>query len=355
MTPGAMSWFAALVALVGLPPSVSARGAPAGRSLQSGAATLSLYTGTRGRLGVRVSLAGQNGFEQEAPLAIGIVDAGGTETWLSDGYTTAAVHGSALVCAGILQTPNGSRFQIMDTYRALPKLGGFAVARQVSIATPSASDRGFSSQFSLSPQGETSMADDDFFAPGVWYRQNEHVPPGALASHPADAYIYLREDRLPLPLLMTRARRTGATLSLTRVGGIPTTFTGEDGLERIIDARMQFGSLGIVNVERPSPTFLFPGTEGERTYARGRGRDGRGWAYRNHPVRVGVAHTYELLIRLTRTTDYPAAVRETWRAAYALANPPVTKADLTKVLTLRSQAMVRLMSKGFAIGQTSGS
>lgn len=167
--------------------------------------------------------------------------------------------------------------------------------------------------------------------PGVWYKDNAHVPPGALAGRLTDRFFYFREDRLPLPLVMQRDRRSGVTLTLTHLGGDPTTFAGEDGLGRLTDARLQFGSVGITNTDGPAPTFLFPGTEGARTYTYGSPPIGDRWAYRSHPVRVGVPHSYRLLIQAGRAPDFPTALRRAWRTAYTLQDPPVIKVDLAKV------------------------
>ena len=55
---------------------------------------------------------------------------------------------------------------------------------------------------------------------------------------------------------------------------------------------------------------MFPGTEGERSYTYGRLRlRAIRWAYRSHPVRVGIAHHYRLLIQVGRAPDFPAALR----------------------------------------------
>lgn len=265
------------------------------------------------------------------PLAIDVVDAHGADTWLTDGYQSARLKGGDLSCAGTLQTPGGTQFHVSDTYHSLLHAGAFTMTRQVRITTPSVSDTGFGSRFCLSPGTPTAMADDDFFVPGLWYKNNAHVPPTALACRMDDQYYSFREDRLPLPLVTTRDKRTGATLTLAHIGGDPATFAGEDGLAHITDARMQFGALGVVNTDRPSPAFLFPGTEGERTYIGGGSRKSARWAYRSHPVQAGVMHSYQLLIQISRTPDFPAAVRQSWRVVYGLQNPPVVKADLAKV------------------------
>ena len=103
-----------------------------------------------------------------------------------------------------------------------------------------------------------------------------------------------------------------------------STFNGDDGLERIIDERMQFGSLGVVNRNDPSLAFIFPGSEGEKTYVAGRS-DSKRWALRSHPVKSGVRHEYTLLIDILQTGTFPQALTSTWRDCYLGVCPFVGK------------------------------
>lgn len=311
--------------------SVIAR-AGAASTLRAGPAVLSV---TPGRAGVRLSLLGIGlrpaVFAQDAPLAVEVVDKAGNAMWLTGGYQSVTRANKTLTGQGRLQTLAGTQFRITDTYQALPRLSAFALSRRVDVSVASPVDQGFSSRFSLSPAAPTEMSDCDFFAPGVWYKDNAHVPPTALASHPADRFFLFREDRLPLPLIMQRDKRSGVSLVLAHLGGVPTTFAGEDGMARIIDARMQFGALGILHGDRPAPVFQFPGTEGERTYTYGASRQGNRWTYRSHPVQAGFSHRYRLLLQISRAPDFPAALRHAWRTVYALQNPPIARVDLRKV------------------------
>lgn len=297
-----------------------------------------------GGFGIRLSSRENpqlSAFVQPKPLAISVVDADGKMVWLTGSYDKADKTKQGFSCAGALTTAHGTVFHVADTYQVEPSSGTVVLARTVTITSPSPEDKGFNSQFSLEPEAPTTLADSDCFLPGVWYKQNAHVPLRALASQMTDQFYYIREDRLPLPLVSLRNRRTGATLTLMHLGGKPTTFTGENRQARIIDDRMQFGSLGLINTDRPSPVFLFPGTEGERTSLGGSSTEKGRWAYRCHPVEVGVPHAYTLRIELRRTEDFPDAVRQAWRAAYSEAAPPTLNVTLDKVY----QESIRLLSR----------
>ena len=269
-------------------------------------------------------------YVQSEPLAIEVVDDGGKTHWLYGGYASASTTHQTITAQGTLTSSRGTVFSITDTFGVLPNQGAFTLTREVTVVMAGA-DSGFGSRFSLKPERRTAMSDCDFFAPGLWYKGNTQVPPSALAAGPDDVSYSFREDRLPLPMMMLRDRRSGATLTLAHLDGTPTTFAGEDGLDRITDARMQFGSLGITNFGSPAPMFQFPGTEGERTYVQGAAPERDRWALRSHPVRTGFIQKYRLLLQCGHTPDFPAAVSRAWRTVYALQATPVILADLPKV------------------------
>lgn len=299
-------------------------------SLRAGVTSLSLIRGPSRQYGLQLRSA-EAVFVQNSPLSVEVVDAQGQAVWLTGSYQIVTGDGEGFRASGDVTSPNGTRIHVVDSWQALPKIGAFTLTRQVNIAAIGPQDTGFSTRFSLTPRTATAMTDCEFFAPGLWYKDNAHVPPKALASHLSDHYFLFREDRLPLPLMMLRDKRSGVTVTLAHLGGNPTTFAGEDGLKRLSDARLGFGSLGILNTDRPSPVFQFPGTEGERTYTFGGSLLGNRWAYRSHPVQLGFSHRYRLLIQLRHTADFPAAVKECWRMVYDLQNPPILKVNLAKV------------------------
>lgn len=299
-------------------------------TLRAGDAALT-FPAAPGGFGVRLEISGTS-FAQSAPLQLEVVDAGGQIVWLTGSYASVTVNARGCTATGAVSSAGGTRFEFTDVYRVEAREGAFSLAREVRVQSPVAADRGFATRWTLPSSRPLAMEECDFFVPGVWYRHNEHVPPGALASRLNDRDYFFREDRLPLPLAMLRDRGTGATLGLLHLDADPVSFAGEDGRERLVDARLQFGSPGFVNHEKSlGAAFWFPGTEGERTYVGGAAATNGRWAFRSHPVQSGVAHRYRLLLRLGRTPDYPTAVRQTWRAAWALYRPPVRKADLEKV------------------------
>jgi hypothetical protein len=96
--------------------------------------------------------------------------------------------------------------------------------------------------------------------PGVWYEQNQHVPARALAANPADTVFLVREDRLPLPLVMMRHINDGVTIALTHCEPDGTTSAEDDRADRVVDGRIQVASLGVWSQENPAVTHPKGGT-----------------------------------------------------------------------------------------------
>jgi len=313
-----------------LSPVTSSR-AQTGFTIPSGSAQLQIQSVTGG-YGVRIQLTNSpGGYEQVYPMAVEVVDEGGAATWVSAPYSAVEdLGGEVYRCRGNVTSANGSVFGFTDTFRAPDDTGTFKADRSVVVATADSHDRGFSTRLALRHSVSGQMSDHEFFMPSVWYGTNAAVGDTALAHTMTDDSYWVREDRLPLPLFMLRERASGMTFAVIHQNPNGGTFAGEDGLNRIIDGRMQFASLGMENNTQPLVGLVFPGTEGERTLVFGASTNKR-WALRSHPVTPGFAQSYSLVMRLTTEPDFPTAMEQTWTAAHTLFNPATYNCDLNVV------------------------
>jgi len=283
-------------------------------ALRSGPTMLQLVRLKTGGYGLSVRLLGVSArgvFAQDHPLSLEVVDHTQKPIWLTGEYSAVEMLSHKIQCKGVLVSRTGTMFHFADEY-SVHGQGGFELLRRITISSASPQDVAFMSRFGLTSGNHAQLKDYDLFVPGVWYRNNRHVRRTALASDYSHQHFYFREDRLPLPIVMMRARHSGITLALGHYKPDGSSFLGDRGLQRVVDERLQFGSLGVQNTHRPTAVFLFPGTEGEKTYVNG-GRVEKRWALRSHPIRKGVKHSYRILMRLTHSPDFPSALRETWR------------------------------------------
>lgn len=243
-------------------------------------------------------------------------------------YATVKQEKEALVCDARLKSLHGTVFRIKDVFTPEIK-DHFSLCREVTVEKVGKEDRFFNSYFGLTLQKKTSVNDFEFFVPGIWYRDNQCLKPGFLAADYSDNYFYFREDRLPLPLVSAREKASGLAFDMVHLNANPETFYGENGLNRIVDERMQFGSLGFSETDTHSVLFVFPGIEGEKTYV-GRipGTERKGFAYRSHPVEANMKHAYTLSFGFNRTANFPEQVETVWKQTWDRYNPTVHKVDV---------------------------
>jgi hypothetical protein len=276
--------------------------------------------------------------------ALGIVV---NDTSLEGNYTSLKNAGGHLMASGTLTSPHGTHFIFQDDYHPLAQ-GAWQLDRTVTIAQPNPNDLYFNSVFRLESTRTQVITETEVFVPSIWYRTNFiSNPHGALATHPEDQDFIFREDRLPLPLVVLRDPQNGNTLSLLHAEANPTTFTSDTGVARVIDERLQFGALGISRHTTTSLTFLFPGSEGQRNHVQ-RSASNR-WAWRSHPVKAGIRHQYQLVFQTTQTASYPAAVAQTWTAAFDRYHPQVRPVNLETAY----QGLIATLDH-YAVGATQG-
>jgi len=288
--------------------------------------------------GVRLIAGDEDAYTSPAPIELQIARLDGRAEWYQAGYSeltpSAVLARDSFMARGRITSGAGSVLEITDRWWAEPEEQLFGFKRTVAVVAAGPGDVAFNSRLRFIVPPERSIADYEVFVPGVWYRDNHGLKPTALAFHYTDRYIYIREDRLPLPLVVLRDPETQLALCLLHRNAYPATTMRDKGLkERVVDTGMQFGSLGVDNDPRPAATFVFPGTEGERTYIWGAkaNAERKRTALRSHPVEPGVRHGYELAIRLAPATDFARTVRDSWRWAYGLYAPEILTVDTRKI------------------------
>ena len=295
-----------------------ARAAPV--AVPAGSATLSFPPQPSGRFGVTLG----DWCDQPMPATV-VVQPGprdADEVTVAAGYdrvTPAPGGGGGATATATVVTANGSRFDFADNWTP-DRDGAVRFSRRVTVTTADARDRGFDTRFGLRVGGGRSIRDYDGFAPGVWYRQNEHVVPNAIGSDPDLGTYLIKETRLALPMAMFRLRTGGPSVTLLHADARASA--GDVG-----DAR--YGSVGFYpDAAGGGMTvgFCYPGTEGARSY----GGRGGGWNHVWHPVRRGFGQAYDLLVRpRPPAVDFPAAMTDAWRFAFDAYAPVVRPAAST--------------------------
>lgn len=271
-------------------------------------------------------------YQTTEPVQLEVLETSGATTWLSGSYSSVSPkEKGGLHARASLNSPAGTKFDIQDDYSRIPG-STFLMRRYVSVTHPSPRDKGFMSRFSLSSRVPSPREQQEFFIPGICYLDNQHVPSGALAGDLSEESILVREDRMPLPLVMMRNIKTGATLSLVHSHPDESSCLADYVSGAVVDSRIRTCSLGMLSPHNSALAFCYPGTEGERTYLpqpAGTPRDGirRGWARRFHPM-VSYSYTPSILIDLSRHSDFVGAMRHAWRLAFNIQPPRILQAPV---------------------------
>ncbi len=300
-----------------------------GESLISGKATLTVNAD-----GTNVSISSLRDstidFRTNESLCLNLLDGSDSTMWLTGAYSSVIRSGNSLVCNGEIQTTSGSVFHFNDIYSTTSTANSFVLSREI-IVTSAKNDTGFLSRFSL--RSSSNLRAHDLFIPGICYGDNSQARPGALATDLSDDYIIIREDRMPLPMVMMRNKQNGGAITLIHIEPDGSTCLADYTGERVVDDRIKVASLGFLSPENAAVSLYYPAAEGERSYLRRQrrnreNRNTRHWVERFHPVQPGTHHCYKVLIHLNEHHDFPEAMRHAWRIAFDNIHPPVAKTDI---------------------------
>ncbi|WP_164716771.1 RICIN domain-containing protein [Paenibacillus whitsoniae] len=299
-------------------------------SLTSGSYTLALDDLGAGHYGVGVYKGTSKLDEQTNPLSLQIKNAASGEDSYQGSYTSWTSAGGGITATGSLTTSSGSRFDYTDQYSVQDGTGAFLMQRTVMVGAANSADKGFATRYALYPLASTSLSAYNMFAPGNWYKQNSNVVAGALASDYADENFFIKETRLPLPLVMMQTAMTGESLSFIHKNANLTSAQSESTDSWLVDGGFQFGSIGVKKSPRPTLNFIYPSTEGDKNYY---GNDQNrmlhltGLVRRSHPVQAGFSHAYSLVIKLGQDSTFAGGEGSVWKYAYGLYNPAVVSID----------------------------
>ncbi len=304
-----------------------------GQTIASGNYHLSFSPTQAGRYGIEITSSGgltaPLSVDQPAQVLIktASTDLNADEPSFASGYSSIKQNGDGSILAGaVVETTNGSRFALLDNYRAGTEPGTFIVARTVRVEVANRNDLGFNSRYTVGFARPVKLEDYHFFAPGIWYDDNSHVVRRAIASNHQDNYFYYRETRSGLPFIMMQDPAGGTTLSLAHI--LPNSSSGADETSPkwLVDPSIQYASLGAQKVPRVALALMYPACEGETNYLRSPNK----WVRRSHPVQQGFSHSYtvEMSMGQFRTApngnaDFHTAYAQTWRQFYRLFHPGI--------------------------------
>lgn len=242
---------------------------------------------------------------------------------------------------GTVVSQAGSCLVFADVYEAAGE--GLKITRKVQVEQ-AGDDLGFSTKLSFTMAESSEYADYQYFAPGVWYRQNEYAPPWAIGKGLDAEYFWRFETRYALPLFAMQSNATGEMISLSRFASDVTLRNLDIVMsETMVDPSFTIASIGMSRpedrtlnylyygyaVRRETATvsdglsidYVYPGTESEIPrndfYASiDFGIRSRRTSYIFHPMEKGFEQNYAVAVDLGRYDSFQQMMRTIWRRTY---------------------------------------
>ncbi len=247
---------------------------------------------------------------------------------VAEAYETLEKRNYGYMASSIVKSSNGSEFRVQDHYY-IASNKAINMFRVVQVLKVSKKDEGFASRVSFFAKGNNrSMHDFDYFAPAVWYKDDNDVVSGAIADSYRTHAIHIKETRLGLPLMMMRDKTSQNLISISHYRPDISTDILENGAKTWeVGEGFQYGALGITKNPNPQIDFVYPATEEPISYL----TQGGSYIKRSHPINKGFSHSYHLSIRIDNTDDYNEAMINTWKAHFQLENPEIAEVDVDTV------------------------
>ncbi|WP_152032817.1 hypothetical protein [Ereboglobus luteus] len=268
---------------------------------------------------------------------------------LQGGYASLRGAGGEWLGTGVLKTPKGAALEFTDRWT----VGKNTLRLRREVRVKGNAPGGFTSVASLQLVDAQPWPKMEWFAPGMIYGNFDHMRDNSFGSgnyyKPGDYTVWIREDRMPAPLLAARMPAGGSFAVLNSAPDSATTAAEGQGFSRepMTDARFRFGA--IVAEERPEGTTLgyaVPGSEGTLSYGR---KTGAGpeveqkWRHRYNPLSDNFVQRYEVSFWFGKTKDTNDLVARSWRWAWDELEPRVNPQDIE---TMRA-SMVDVLNQNY--------
>lgn len=243
-------------------------------------------------------------------------------------YQTVTKKGNTLVATAKVTSRAGSEFAVTDQYIGLSD-GGFEMVRNIQVLSASTVDEGFNSIVKFKEKNATTYDGYEYFMPATYYRDNNHLPAGAIGTNLASNYMWFRDTMMPTPMIMARNKTSGNSLAIGRVID-EEIYTGIDETNAgwVVSKYLDYGSCGFSNVDGyVSLDLCYPGIEGDVNYLTLTPT----FLRRSHPVRTDTVHSYTVLLQPNKTASYTDAMVAAYKGQFNADTIPEVKADVERV------------------------
>jgi hypothetical protein len=298
--------------------------------LQTGA-TVSFVRAAGGEWGIEIAGAAAPLIQQSKPARLEVFRAEDDVRQLAAGYQTVQKSAAGIDAQAEIAYGKKVIFHVQDHW----SLSGAVVSVSRKVEVKGKAPGGFNSSVVFAIDPSVEWINVNCLAPGALYGDPTYDgdrSPGGTLNYAARRFL-MREDILPAPLFAL-SFNNGSSVAMLDSAPHGDSTVAETKLSKDVmtDARFQFGALGAWQ-EDNGPIefgFRFPGTTsiyafGTNTPAKSR------WIRRYHPIKQGVAHSYQVSFRFGQNESFRDVTRNSWRWAWETLNPAVTYIDVEQM------------------------
>lgn len=291
-----------------------------------------------GSVGLVIEGQGMASVRQPLPLQIEVWDKqADSYTPLRGAYLSLESRDGKWIGRGEVKGTHGVAFSFVDQWTVTGSI--LHLVRTVEVSGNL--DGGFCSSATFELSEAKKWPELEWFSPGMIYGNFAHLRNNSYGAgnyyQPGSYAVWIREDRMPAPLLAARFS-DGSSIAVLNPApnGATTASEGNDfAHEPRADARFLFGAIGAQEDQQGLQLgFRFPGSEGQISYGRKSSSTATAhaeWRRRYHPVKDGFAHRYEVAFNLNRAASFNEFMADSWRWAWTTLKPRVNPQDLGAV------------------------
>lgn len=324
--------------------------------------------------GITIQKDGQVLYRNEKPMYLFVLDYLAITRFYDSTYATVTEQDGTVVAEGELETLNGSRLAFHDVYAVCGT--GFSVKREVRVLKSVENERGYATKLTLRPTVSSNIRDYNCFGPGVWYKQNEKVPPQFIGYNLDMEYFHWTETRYALPLFAMMHIDSGETIALSRLAADvklrsmvrplytnyvdPSYTIGAIGMSQPKSSTLFYDEMNTTVTRLPQDReddplgidYVYPADNGETP---GRIMSGVGMNPTRrqinalnrmfHPLHEGFADQYGVMIDLGCYDNYRTMMKDIWRRTNARLRAPLADTDCTLLFHNNLQLLNRKAQK----------
>lgn len=280
-------------------------------------------------------------YVNRAPLSVFVKTRFAVTECYESVYEGTKEQGESVTARGQVRTPHGSVFDFTDTYELVENT--LKIHRKC-VVSEKGSELGFATRIAFFMTDSDKTEDYFGFAPGVWYRNNEHAPDFVIGKDTDCECFWNMETKMALPLFAMQNKTSGETISLSRwAADMTLRNTVLKRSENYVDEKITTGAIGMSkltgrtinylyygygirttagnNQQALAIDYLYPGADGQTPYVNhytGLDFNEKPMKFMriNHPVTVGFEQDYSVAVGFEKYDDFNTMMRDTWRTVY---------------------------------------